>query len=746
LIELAWVGWARAADVCASGCPYTTIQEAVDAAVPGRPETIRLEAGVHDGPIHVSGGRDVSLVGSLLGQTVILDTLSFDSVITVQDSALELRLLELQGGFGRGVDATESRVRMDAVFVTSLGSAPDDGGLVKVAGGSLETFGVTFDGGRAFRGGQLYLEDAELVANLTTFQGGSVATDSGGAVFATATSPRSAEFVTCSFVDSTAAILGGAVQLDGAVNALVTATSFTGCTGTLGGGLAVTGATADLQATLFLDCQAPARGGGLFVDGGDVTIEAGYFEGNVAGIGGGSVALVDGTLRVRVLASLDAQTPGQGGALYAEGGRLDLEDFVVDRHQATGGAGLALVGDVEVEKAHRITVCDSAAVTGAAILVDTVHPTEFHGLRLLSNIASTTGGGISHTGGGPLVVRWSNLLGNRTGGGGSAALATDGEVQLYDSVVAFNRGGIAVGRGAVPLDAERVVWFDNEQGNSSDIGTQLDTDPQFVAFDAAGSCATRQDFGRWGGPLFDRGRRTARDPDGSRADLGAWGGPFADPLAWDDTDGDGYPKLYDCDETDTGVHPEAADTPYDGEDTDCDGVDDYDADHDGFRSDVHGGPDCDDQREEVHPTAPDNLGEDLSCDGAVDFDGDGALGVRASAPGEDCEDAVAAIHPGAVDEVGRDRNCDGIVDFDRDGHLGLVAGEPGPDCDDTDPDVHPGAVERDRDVDYDCDGYRDESRPFAAARCEVTSTGPTAWLAALLAAVVRRRRQRVWSP
>lgn len=50
----------------------------------------------------------------------------------------------------------------------------------------------------------------------------------------------------------------------------------------------------------------------------------------------------------------------------------------------------------------------------------------------------------------------------------------------------------------------------------------------------------------------------------------------------------------DCDDTDFAVYPGAAETWYDGEDSDCDGWNDYDQDHDGDPAPDGGGSDCDD--------------------------------------------------------------------------------------------------------------------------------------------------------
>ena len=188
-----------------------------------------------------------------------------------------------------------------------------------------------------------------------------------------------------------------------------------------------------------------------------------------------------------------------------------------------------------------------------------------------------------------------------------------------------------------------------------------------------------------------------------------------------DRDQDGYVDAVlggdDCDDDDPDVHPNAAETWYDGVDQDCDGADDYDQDGDGVQSRDHGGEDCDDTDPDVRPGVPETYYDrvDDNCDPTDDCDQDGDgynadLSLCGSNRGEDCDDADADVHPGAdevyYDDV--DDNCDPDDDDDADGDGNDAESVGGDDCDDGDDGVHPGVDEDLDGVDQDCDDQLDE--------------------------------------
>ena len=130
-----------------------------------------------------------------------------------------------------------------------------------------------------------------------------------------------------------------------------------------------------------------------------------------------------------------------------------------------------------------------------------------------------------------------------------------------------------------------------------------------------------------------------------------------------DYDGDGYDDTTDCDDSDSSINPGAYDTPNDGIDQDCDGVDassggtDYDLD--GYDDTT----DCDDYDYYTYPGAAYN---ESSSACMTDYDGDGygddSPASAAITPGTDCDDYDYSIYPGAYDYTGDgiDADCDGV--------------------------------------------------------------------------------------
>ncbi len=172
-----------------------------------------------------------------------------------------------------------------------------------------------------------------------------------------------------------------------------------------------------------------------------------------------------------------------------------------------------------------------------------------------------------------------------------------------------------------------------------------------------------------------------------------------------DDDGDGYSENQgDCNDRNANIFPGAVEI-CDNLDNDCDGSVDEgnvcqtctDADKDGYYKENGCGsdPDCNDTNAGINPGAAEDCddGKDNDCDGLIDCDdpdcdavcnpctdadGDGFFAEANCGTKVDCDDNDASVHPGASEicDDGIDQNCDGNIDeecFDLTGRWAIDA-------------------------------------------------------------------------
>jgi hypothetical protein len=194
------------------------------------------------------------------------------------------------------------------------------------------------------------------------------------------------------------------------------------------------------------------------------------------------------------------------------------------------------------------------------------------------------------------------------------------------------------------------------------------------------------------------------------------GAAEAEPNSGDclsDQDGDGFAPYaqggQDCNDSQIFSNPLVTDLLGDGQDQDCDGADGDDEDGDGDASLASGGQDCDDTDASLSSYDGDGDGSSL-CDGDCD-DADASLetldldGDSFSSCSGDCDDSDPTAYPGSASAEGS-AVC--LADEDGDGFAPIAQG--GQDCDDADASTYPGAAEAEENAD-DClsdsdgDGY-----------------------------------------
>jgi hypothetical protein len=179
-----------ASTVCASGCQYTNIQDALAAAPVGG--TIKVRAGTYSGGLTIT--KDVTLVGAGHGQTTISGggpVVDVPSGVTVM-----IRGLTISGGTaapcgGGIVNAGTLLIAYSAVSGNSVG--PFDGDCTRFDGGGIYNTGTllvkqsTVSDNNAFGvGGGIYNAGA-LTLRYTALSGNTGNDGIGGSIFNTAT-------------------------------------------------------------------------------------------------------------------------------------------------------------------------------------------------------------------------------------------------------------------------------------------------------------------------------------------------------------------------------------------------------------------------------------------------------------------------------------------------------------------------------------------------------------------------------
>lgn len=263
--------------VCASGCDFTSIQAAIDAAPSGG--TIVVEAGTYFGALTVD--RNHTLLGAGSGQTTIF----------------------AGGGTAMTIDSFVSAAV--AGVTISGGGAPLGGGILNESGATLTLKNSAVSDNMASLGGGIYNESGATLTVADSTLAGNTAFLAGGAMV----NP------------------GGTVSLK---NVTVTGNHSLGITPGVGIGGIGNGGTMIVSDSTVTDNHAPSNGGGIFNNlNGVLTVSNSTVSGNSAGgLGGGiftrgiSVALTDSTVSNNT-AGID------GGGIYVSTGTVTLQNTTI---------------------------------------------------------------------------------------------------------------------------------------------------------------------------------------------------------------------------------------------------------------------------------------------------------------------------------------------------------------------------------------------------------------------------------
>lgn len=301
-------------DVCAIGCPYRSLQDAIDAASAG--DTIRLCAETYAGSFTID--RDLTLIGAGAARTRLDGEESGRVLHVTGDATVTLQNLTITGGRVSG----------------SVPPAGDGGGIynhgaVILRGVSVTTnFAFTHGGGIYNSGGTLTLLDGSLVSDNTAFTGGGGLYSTGGLVTLSAGShvTRNDVFISGGGIHQEVGTL--TLEQESRVTRNISVTS--------GGGIFVQDGTLDLQSGSRVSGNEARVGGAIAVEGGTVTL------------GGGS--------------RLSDNEAAHGGGIFGSGGQVTLQtgSRVSENKAVSSGGGITTIGAAITLEAGAI-VCNNTS-------------------------------------------------------------------------------------------------------------------------------------------------------------------------------------------------------------------------------------------------------------------------------------------------------------------------------------------------------------------------------------------------
>ena len=430
-----------AAQVCPSGCPFTTIQAAIDAAAPGG--SIAVKAGTYKERLKISKNLTLAGAGSVYS---VVDADSQGPVLEVSAGAqVTVRSLTLTRGAGISNlgDLTLERV------LVSYHSGPEAGGVLNR--------------------GRLVVRNADFVSNVSLSRGGAIHNDGG-----------SLEVDGSRLRENTSAVDGGAIYAKGGTVALRNSVLL-GNLGRYGGAINLRESVVTVDDTQFTGNRADL-GGAVFSYGGSVTFNRGTMERNRADVGGAVYLYATDTVPgrslklsgTRLTENTAAGTYGFGGAITNNGGDLTMTQVTLADNVARNGGALYAYQPASTVVGEQLIVERNGAARGAGLFVDggrlTLSRSQF-----TQNAATLDGGGL-HLARSLVALTDVNLTSNsaaRDGGGMLVGPAVDARQPVQASGLVLTGNGAERQGGAIAVaDLGRLMLdgaaFSENEANGSE--------------------------------------------------------------------------------------------------------------------------------------------------------------------------------------------------------------------------------------------------------------------------------------
>jgi hypothetical protein len=470
--------------VCPSGCAYSAVQAAVDAANTG--DLIKVAAGTYTGvesrpapPGYLSGPPNIDQV-VYLNKTLTIQGGYTASDWTVPDPEANPTILDAQGQgrvlfvFGE-VSPTIAGLHLSGGDASGLGGHPWAGG--SNTGGAVNVLTATatirdcwvYESSADFGGG-IYLDRSEStvqnteVTTNTANWGGGISLRMSGAQILDNTIAGNTVVASGSGVPSAGGGMdvgaeqalippiliqgntitgnqadhqGGGLSCSGDADATVNANLITANTAITGGGVYLWENYVELTGNT-ISANTAEHGGGVAIDEGAAILEGNTLVDNTAtGDGGGAFIQFEHYQGVGPTVTgntFEGNQAGSGGGLATRNADVLIRDNTFSGNLASGGGGMDLFGSSDTLVANNL-VSGNTAGSGAGIGVGMFDGT-LEGNRIVSNVASGDGGGLVVFGGGT----WANnvIADNQAGGRGSALFMKQGQLELRHTTIARN--------------------------------------------------------------------------------------------------------------------------------------------------------------------------------------------------------------------------------------------------------------------------------------------------------------------
>jgi hypothetical protein len=324
--------------VCPSGCAFSSIQNAVDAATPG--EVIQIAQGVYNG-VHAQAGitqvvyisKSITLRGGYNDDFSAQNPLSYPTTVDAQGQGRVLVIV------GSGISPTIEGLRITG------GAAPDP--LDKGAGVYVE------DAGGIISGNLIYSNTADYY---------------GGGLYL---SWSAARLINNDILSNTASVGSG-------------------------GGVELNGGTPIVEGNTIQNNKTEYDGGGVYISGNDVTLRGNTITDNEAGFGGG-VYVINSSLTLERNV-IGGNTASSGGGLYFWDSESRLvNNVIIDNEGTWRGAGVCVAQGAAPRLIHTTIARNSGGSTGDGSGVTVVDDTSNPGTGDVSSILMTNTILMGHT-------------------------------------------------------------------------------------------------------------------------------------------------------------------------------------------------------------------------------------------------------------------------------------------------------------------------------------------------------------